>query len=129
MRIRSAVIGAVCLLAVCFLACSPSASPDMSSGVSSVPGAEADGNAAVVASACADTAWPNCVKTMTAALDLLAGKLVAVCEYGGTDGGLEVIASEEAAASACSAGTLSETPPPGASSVTPGRVVTVVQLP
>ena len=66
---------------------------------------------------------------MTAALDLLAGKLVAVCDYGGSDGALEVIASEEAAAAACSAGTLSETPPPGASSVPPGRVVTVVQLP
>jgi hypothetical protein len=115
------------LLSLCLLACSPVASPDLSSPASSDPAADDD--AALVASACADTVWRNCVKTMTAALDLLAGKLVAVCEYGGGDGGVEVISSAEAAAAACSAGTSSETPPPGSSSVTPGRVVTVVQLP
>ena len=122
--LRAIAMGA--LLSVCLLACSPVASPDLSSPASSVPASD---DAAMVASACADTTWRNCVKTMTAALDLLAGKLVAVCEYGGGDGGLEVIATAEAASVACSAGTLSETPPPGSSSVTPGRLVTVVQLP
>ena len=114
MRTRSSVFAVACLLCLSLLACSPIASPGSWSTASSVPTSDADADAALVASVCAKATWRNCVLTMTAALDLLAGKLVAVCVYGGGDGGLIVIAREEEAAVACSPG---------------GRVVTVVRIP
>src|SRR6187549_735284 len=104
MRTHSPSFAVFALLSVCLLACSPMpvASPELWSTASSLSSADDDGTPALVADACADTSWRNCAKTMIAALDLLDGKLVAVCEYDGGDGGLEVIANDEAAAAACS---------------------------
>ena len=89
-----------------------------------------DAGEELVAAACAATTYSNCVKTMSAALDIFAGKLVVVCEYGDGQGGVLAIERREDAEGACSPGvSTTETPPPGSSSVPPGRVVTVVQLP
>jgi hypothetical protein len=69
---------------------------------------------------------------MTAALDLMAGELVAVCEDAdGSTGGVQVIEDEADAEVACSPGLALDTPPPGGSGepAPSGRVVRVVRLP
>jgi hypothetical protein len=68
---------------------------------------------------------------MTAALDLMAGELIVVCETGGGEGYVARIEDEDDAEAACSPGLFPETPPPGGSEDKgpPGRVVRVVQLP
>ncbi|HEX5579030.1 MAG TPA: hypothetical protein VFY43_05120 [Candidatus Limnocylindria bacterium] len=116
------------LLVVGLIACSPAASPG-SSEPSDAANPE-DAGATLVEDACADAAFASCRTTMTAALDMFAGKLVVVCEYDDGQGGVQVIERREDADGACSPGTSSsETPPPGASSVAPGRVVAIVQIP
>lgn len=128
MRTRWSVVAAICLMAVSLLACSPAASQSPTSAAPN--SASPDADAALIDSVCADaTWWRNCVRTMTAALDMLAGELVALCQFDGEEGGLQVIHNEDEAATACSSGTPSETPPPGAGSFPAGRVVRVIQLP
>ena len=129
MKTSVRVVAAFCLLSVGLIACSPVAPTGASMSPAVVASADSVGTE-LVAEACDDTTWSGCVKTMHAALELMAGKLIVVCEYPDGHGGVEAIEHEQDAEGACDAASWSsETPPPGASSVAPGRVVTVVQLP
>jgi hypothetical protein len=84
------------------------------------PTAEPRGREArLVAKACADTTYARCAESVTTALDVFAGSLVAVCEYGNGTGDVVLIEKRREAKATCS----------GDGAIAPSRVVTVIRLP
>ena len=110
----------IVVLSLILLACSRPATPNPTASTAAGVGQSADVEvSAIVAEACSDTTYENCAESMTTALNVFAGSLVAVCEYADGTGDVVLVDSEDEAEARCS----------GEGLISPSRAVTVVQLP